>query len=98
MKTENKIKYIENRKDWKQVTRTDRVNVNGGLQEGFFFEKRYLVYSGTNLIQNEYPVLIRRERKSIVEDIVGEAIVVHDELTSGDYAKLNKFLTMECNA
>ncbi len=98
MKIENKIKYIENRKDWKQVTRTDKVNTNGGLQEGFFFGKRYLVYSGTRLIQNEYPVLIRREKESIVEDIVGEAIVVHDELTSEDYNKLNEFLTMECNA
>ncbi len=98
MKIENEIKYIEIRKDWEKVTRADKVIANEGLQEGFFFGKRYLPHSGTKLIQKEFPILIRREINSIIEDVVGEAIIVHDQGVSGDYDKLDKFLRTECNA
>ncbi len=99
MKIEDGIKYIESEKDWKQVARADKVNVDGGLQEGFYYAQRYLKLTKTGPGPSiEFPVLIRREWESIVEDVVGEAIIVHDELASGDYGELDKFLRMECNA
>lgn len=46
----------------------------------------------------KFPVIIRREGLSIVEDIIGEMPIVHDKGLSGEYNTLDKFLTEECQS
>ena len=96
MKKVNGINYIQKVTDWENVKRTDLVNANGGLQEGYYFGTRYLEI-GTYPAE-KFPVIIRRERLSIVEDVIGDMPIVHDKGLSGEYDNLNKFLTKECQA
>ncbi len=94
MKEVNGIKYIEKEKDWENIKRTDLVNVNGGLQEGYFFGVRFLDIGAYPV--EKFPVIVRREKLSIVEDIIGEMPIIHDKKLSAEYDILNEFLTKGC--